>query len=265
MQRLVACLWLAGLAICPGFAFAGIVSQQDQVSLGSFHYSADGQLTQVPSLMGTSNQWYLADNFAPNFFNIGTNAGFNSGIQYVSHGTGLTGPDAIINGFDVRFFAHAASVDFNLSFYNGRSLGGTNTPLVAGFNFAFSGLDPTSIRAYSATITLDPSLYFALSQNFEYGMRLNSLVGGLGTFGPAVQAGQGLGFNGGGPALVGTHYNIFESWSAAGQQSGTHNGNLWFGTGITAAARLGLTAVPEPSTASLMTVAGFGFLFRRRR
>jgi hypothetical protein len=256
---------MALVAICPGSAFAAIISQQDEVYLGSFHYSANGQLAQVPSLMGTTNHWYLADSFASNFFNIGTNGGNNAGAQYVSQGTGLSGPNAVIRALDVRFVAQASSVDFNLAFYNGRNLGNSNAPLLAGFDLAFTNLNPAGPVIYSATITLDPSFYFTLDQDFEYGIKLNSLVGGTGTFGPALQPGQGLAFSAGGPALVGTHYNVFQNWSPAGQQAGTHNGDFWFGSGITAAARLGLTAVPEPGTASLMTVAGFGFLFRRRR
>jgi len=256
---------LAILAICPGYTFANIISREDEVPLGTFHQSADGKLTSIPSPLGSVNHWYLADNFAANFYNIGTNAGFNSGIQYVSHGTGLSGPDAVIRGFDVRFVANAEEVDFSLSFYNGRSTAGSQTPLLTAFDLAFTGLNPTSTFIYSATIMLDPSLYFAIGQDFEYGLSLNSLVGGTGTFGPALQASQGLGFGAAGPAVVGTHYNIFESWSAAGQHAGTHNGNLWFGAGVTAAARLGLQPIPEPSAISLLGLATLGLIFRRRK
>jgi hypothetical protein len=268
MRKFVAVAMIALLTTVSSYqeSIAGLLDVDGVVHLGNFSRGQDGKLSQSPSKTSTLNAWYLADNFFGNFFNIGTSAGANAGTQYVSHGSGISGPSAQIRAFDLFFAANASQVVFNLSFYNGHDASAAQASAVNSLNLGFTGLNATGTFLYSATVNLDPSEYFLLSQNFEYGMQLVSITGGTGAFGPALQANQGLGVFAGGPAVVGTHYNFLELWNNLRQDAGTKIANSWFGpTGPTAAARLGLYVVPEPGTFSLAGLATMGVVFRRRR
>lgn len=271
MGKFFGLIFAVALAVACQSSRAELLQTEGHIHLGTFGFSSTEGMVQLPSRMsGQLNQWYLADSFFGSFFNIGANAAAaNIGTQYVSHGRGSSGPSATVSGFDLFFAANASEVNFNLSLYNGRNEANVpgNSANVASFDFGFTGLNPAGTFLYTATLLkIGPGDQFTLGQDFEYGLQYLSHVGGTGAFGPALQANQGLGFFGLGPAVLGDHVNGFEQWTAGRQDAGSRTGTFWFGaTGPTAAARFGIHVVPEPSTVSLAAVACVGLLFRRRR
>lgn len=249
-----------------------LMRTEGHVNLGNMRLDTDGNLTPTRTRLTTPTDWFRSDNFAPNFFNIGTSSASNALQEYVSFGIGRA-PGTIVTGFDLWYAANTAdgTLQIQLNVYDGFDFSAGPQPAAGQFSINL----PTSqgaagIFLYNVSIELPESLWFSLNNSFgefAYGMRRTA---GDGAFGPVLQQNipdqTALQFDDSINASVGSTANVFELWSGTDKTNGQRVGFSWFGaTGPWAANAFSLQSIPEPNSGLILLLLGATGILGRRR
>jgi hypothetical protein len=272
LTRFLALTLSASASLAYGDFFDSLMRTEGHVNLGTMRLETDGNLTSIPTRLTTPTDWFRSDNFAPNFFNIGTTSASNALQEYVSFGIGRA-PGTIVTGFDLWYAANTANgtLQIQLNIYDGFDFSASPQPSAAQFSINLPTSQGTAgIFLYNVSIELPESLRFSLNNSegeFAYGMRRTA---GDGAFGPVLQ--QNISNQGASQidntinASVGSTANILELWSGIDKTNGSRVALSWFGpTGPWAANAFSLQSIPEPNSGLILLVFGTTVILGRRR